>query len=78
MLDEIFGEKNFRNEIIWAYRTGGSSKRNWSVRMNHYYHYFSMDEIRKIFSKYFRILESRTIREKGRILAFNLVFMQKL
>ena len=55
-----------------------SSKRNWSVRMNHYYHYFSMDEIRKIFSKYFRILESKTIREKGRILAFNLVFMQKL
>jgi DNA modification methylase len=22
MLDEIFGEENFQNEIIWAYRTG--------------------------------------------------------
>ena len=27
LLDEIFEEKNFVNEIIWAYRTGGVSKR---------------------------------------------------
>lgn len=27
MLDKIFGEENFRNEIIWHYRTGGISKR---------------------------------------------------
>jgi DNA modification methylase len=26
MLDEIFGKDNFRNEIIWGYRTGGISK----------------------------------------------------
>lgn len=26
LLDEIFGEDNFRNEIIWGYRTGGTSK----------------------------------------------------
>lgn len=25
LLDEIFGEKNFRNEIVWAYKTGGRS-----------------------------------------------------
>jgi len=25
MLDEIFGEENFKNEIIWAYRTAGVS-----------------------------------------------------
>ena len=29
MLDAIFGRKNFRNEIIWSYRTGGVSKRYW-------------------------------------------------
>lgn len=28
-MDEIFGEKNFQNEIIWAYRTGGVSKRRF-------------------------------------------------
>lgn len=29
LMDEIFGEKNFQNEIIWSYRTGGVSKRRW-------------------------------------------------
>ena len=27
LMDIIFGEKNFRNEIIWGYRTGGVSKK---------------------------------------------------
>ncbi len=27
MLDEIFGEKNFLNEIVWSYKTGGRSVR---------------------------------------------------
>ena len=31
ILDEIFGADNFRNEVIWAYRTGGTSKR-WFAR----------------------------------------------
>ncbi len=26
ILDAIFGDENFRNEIIWAYRTGGAGK----------------------------------------------------
>lgn len=30
-LDEIFGPPNFANEIIWAYRSGGSAKR-WFAR----------------------------------------------
>ena len=29
LLDAIFGPTNFRNEIIWAYRTGGVSTRYW-------------------------------------------------
>lgn len=29
-MDEIFGEKNFVNEIIWTYKSGGSSKRHFS------------------------------------------------
>ena len=27
LMDRIFGEKNFQNELIWHYRTGGVSKR---------------------------------------------------
>lgn len=30
MLDEIFGEENFRNEIIWTYRSGGRATRHFS------------------------------------------------
>ncbi len=27
LMDAIFGHENFRNEIVWSYRTGGVSKR---------------------------------------------------
>jgi len=27
LLDQIFGRKNFRNEIVWIYRTGGDRKK---------------------------------------------------
>jgi len=27
LMDEVFGEENFINEIIWAYRSGGASKK---------------------------------------------------
>lgn len=30
LLDEIFGQKNFVNEIIWNYKSGGTGKRNFS------------------------------------------------
>ncbi len=30
IMDEIFGEKNFVNEIIWTYKSGGTSKRHFS------------------------------------------------
>lgn len=30
LLDEIFGDKNFVNEIIWQYKSGGSSKRHFA------------------------------------------------
>ncbi|MFA5527390.1 MAG: site-specific DNA-methyltransferase [Peptostreptococcales bacterium] len=29
-MDEIFGHNNFRNEIIWSYKSGGSSKKQFS------------------------------------------------
>ncbi|MDD4080362.1 MAG: site-specific DNA-methyltransferase [Eubacteriales bacterium] len=30
IMDEVFGQENFRNEIIWRYQTGGRSKRYFS------------------------------------------------
>ena len=31
-MDKIFGYENFRNEIVWSYRTGGSSKASFSKK----------------------------------------------
>jgi site-specific DNA-methyltransferase (adenine-specific) len=30
LMDSIFGKKHFVNEVIWAYRTQGATKRHWS------------------------------------------------
>ncbi len=30
MLDQIFNFNNFQNEIVWAYRTGGATKKRWA------------------------------------------------
>ncbi len=32
LLDHIFGETNFKNEIIWAYDFGGRSKTKWPAK----------------------------------------------
>lgn len=32
LMDAVFGAKNFRNEIVWCYRTGGSSKSSFSKK----------------------------------------------
>ncbi|MCY4552148.1 MAG: DNA methyltransferase [Candidatus Poribacteria bacterium] len=29
VMDGIFGQENYRNEVIWGYRTGGVSKKYW-------------------------------------------------
>ena len=39
LLDCIFGEENFRNEIIWAYFTGGASKRYFAKKHDTIYFY---------------------------------------
>ena len=35
MMDEIFGYENFRNEIVWAYRTGGAPSKDQSFPKKH-------------------------------------------
>lgn len=53
-------------------------KQNWRVRTGHYYHYFSKNEIKDYFGKFFEILKVKTIKEPGRRLVFYLSFMRKV
>ena len=58
MLDGIFGEENFQNEIIWYYRGGGVSKERFGRRHATIYFYtksnkwtFNPDEVRTPYSE---------------------------
>ena len=51
LLDVIFGEKNFRNEIVWGYRTGGNSK--WQFSKKHDIIFFYSKSNNKIFNTQF-------------------------
>lgn len=44
LMDRIFGLKNFRNEIIWIYRTGGATKKRFSRKHDNIYFYTKTDE----------------------------------
>jgi len=44
ILDEIFGKKNHRNEIIWCYETAGKSKSTWSRKHDTIYFYSRSDQ----------------------------------
>jgi hypothetical protein len=53
MLDDVFDEKNFQNELIWFYKGGGSSPRRWSRKHDTIFWYskgktwtFNLDEVR--------------------------------
>ena len=43
VLDEVFGRKNFVNELVWLYKTGGVSKR-WFSRKHDTILYYSKSE----------------------------------
>lgn len=44
MLDDVFGEKNFVNEIIWFYKTGGASKRFFARKHDSIFFYSKNDK----------------------------------
>ncbi len=43
VMDAIFERKNFRNEVIWSYRTGGVSKRYWPRKHDVIFYYAKDD-----------------------------------
>ena len=44
LLDEVFGEDRFRNEIIWGYRTGGTSKTCFAKKHDTLFFYSKSDD----------------------------------
>ncbi len=44
ILDAIFGEENFKNEIIWAYRTGGAGKKHFARKHDIIFFYSKSDK----------------------------------
>jgi site-specific DNA-methyltransferase (adenine-specific) len=44
MLDALFGRGRFRNEIVWAYRTGGAGKRHFARKHDAILFYTASDE----------------------------------
>ena len=42
-MDAIFGHRNFRNEIVWFYKTGGTSKRRFSRKHDTIFFYSKSD-----------------------------------
>ncbi len=58
MLDEIFGEENFRNEIIWCYRGAGYPKNDFGKRHDTIFRYsktqdyvFNLDDVREKYAE---------------------------
>ena len=41
LMDEVFGEENFVNEIIWSYRSGGASKKGSLARKHDNIYFYS-------------------------------------
>ena len=53
-MDNIFGIKNFRNDIIWCYRSQGFSRKQWSFTHDNILYYtktnkwtFNLEEVRE-------------------------------
>lgn len=68
-MDEIFGYRNFINEIIWTYKSGGSGKRHFSRKHDNIYvygktsdHHFNMEKV-KSYNRGFRKYSFRGVSE---------------
>ena len=51
IMDEVFGENNFRNEIIWSYRTGGIPDKFFPRKHDNIF-FYSKSENYKFFKQY--------------------------
>lgn len=51
--------------------------KDYSYKNHHYNHYFSLTDLNNVFKKNFSIIKHKIIKEKNRLLAFNMLLMQK-
>ena len=76
MLDDVFGEKNFINEIIWCYGSGGVSKKHFSRKHDSIFWYsksreytFNCDDIREPYKEKclveFKLVNGKKYRRKN-------------
>ncbi len=63
VLDKIFGVKNFRNEIIWKYKTRVSSKKYWNRRHDNIFFYSKTDKYTFNWDKVTIPLSENTIKK---------------
>lgn len=69
MLDEIFGEKNFRNEIVWkrTFNTGSSKAIAQKLPNNTDHIFYYTKSERKVFNKPFRPLSKAALKRYDKI-----------
>ncbi len=74
LMDEIFGEDNFLNEIIWAYQSGGRAKKYFSRKHDTilFYrksdkHYFNIEEVGRPRGTAKRNNMKKQVGEDGRV-----------
>lgn len=69
----------FSDKISYVKKFGKrqGKHKNWSVRNGHYYHYFSRDEIVKIFLKDFKLIKCYDIRRSDSPIYFKISYLKK-
>lgn len=65
VLDEIFGKNNFRNEIIWGYRTGGISKEFFARKHDVIFFYSKNASNFKFNVQYYKSYQQKRYNFKG-------------
>jgi site-specific DNA-methyltransferase (adenine-specific) len=58
LLDAIFGGANFRNEIIWGYKTGGTSKKTFARKHDTIFFYSKTNEY-KFHTQYYKSWQAK-------------------
>ena len=75
LMDAVFGKKNFRNEIVWSYKSGGGSRRHfgrkhdillWYSR-NHNNYIFNADAVRVPYDAIIAKKRAHLFHERGKV-----------
>jgi DNA modification methylase len=65
VMDEIFGDSNFRNEIVWGYRTGGISKVLFARKHDVIFFYSKDSSKVKFNTQYYKSYQQKKYNFKG-------------